>query len=174
MLIVFGGLPGVGKTTLARLLAAELRAVFLRIDAIEQALRDTRRVPGDMADTGYRAAYALARENLRLGLDVVADSVNPIGLTRRAWRATARAEGAACAEVEVVCSDLAEHRRRVEMRQPDIPGLIPPDWRQVLARTYEPLDGPRIRIDTAGRDAAQAFAELRRALRAHPGAGDTP
>src|SRR4051794_41931434 len=38
MLIVFGGLPGVGKTALAQTLAARLGATYLRVDAIESAL----------------------------------------------------------------------------------------------------------------------------------------
>ncbi|MFE5683837.1 AAA family ATPase [Streptomyces sp. NPDC056512] len=38
MLIVIGGLPGTGKSTLARLLAARIGAVHLRIDTIEQAI----------------------------------------------------------------------------------------------------------------------------------------
>jgi tRNA uridine 5-carbamoylmethylation protein Kti12 len=42
MLIVLSGLPGVGKTTIARELASSLKAVYLRIDSIEQALRDYR------------------------------------------------------------------------------------------------------------------------------------
>ena len=40
MLIAFGGLPGVGKTTLAKALAKRQAAVYLRIDTIEQAVRD--------------------------------------------------------------------------------------------------------------------------------------
>jgi predicted kinase len=39
MLIVFGGLPGVGKTALARAVAQELAAAYLRVDAIEAAMR---------------------------------------------------------------------------------------------------------------------------------------
>jgi predicted kinase len=35
ILIIFGGLPGTGETTLARALAEQLGAVFLRIDTIE-------------------------------------------------------------------------------------------------------------------------------------------
>jgi predicted kinase len=37
--IVFGGLPGVGKTALARELARGIGAVHVRIDSIEQAMR---------------------------------------------------------------------------------------------------------------------------------------
>lgn len=40
-------------------------------------------------DAGYRVAYALADDNLRLGRTVIADSVNPIGLTRDAWLSVA-------------------------------------------------------------------------------------
>ena len=41
MLYIFGGLPGSGKTELARYLASHIDAVYLRIDTIEQQLRNT-------------------------------------------------------------------------------------------------------------------------------------
>ena len=75
MLIVFGGLPGTGKTTLARAFAQERQATYLRIDTVEQALRSSGIVGDDVGPAGYMVAYALAEENLRLGRIVVADSV---------------------------------------------------------------------------------------------------
>ena len=67
MLIVLGGLPGTGKTTIARELARQLGAVHLRIDSIEQALRNHGVAARSMDDSGYRAAYAIAADNLCIG-----------------------------------------------------------------------------------------------------------
>ncbi|MGO8655704.1 AAA family ATPase, partial [Rhizobium ruizarguesonis] len=39
MLIIVGGLPGSGNTTIARALAERLNAVHVRVDTIEQAIR---------------------------------------------------------------------------------------------------------------------------------------
>jgi len=41
MLIIFGGLPGTGKTTIARELSSQLGAMYVRVDSIEQAIRDS-------------------------------------------------------------------------------------------------------------------------------------
>lgn len=160
-LVVFGGLPGVGKTTIARQLAAETGAVFLRIDVIEMALHDE---GVEVEGHGYAVAYALAESNLRLGLTVIADSVNPIPLTRDAWRAVAAQAGAALVEVEVVCSDAVEHRRRVEARVTDLPGFVPPTWDEVVGRDYRPWDRERLVIDTAGAEPDVAVALIRSAL----------
>jgi predicted kinase len=161
MLIVFGGLPGTGKSTLARAVAQERRATYLRIDTIEQALRSSGMLADDVGPAGYLAAYALAETNLRLGRTVVADSVNPLAVTRNAWRQVARDAASPIVEIEVICSDAAEHRRRVEARPSDIAGLVPPTWEQVVSRDYEPWRRPRIVLDTAARTVAQSLAELR-------------
>lgn len=109
-LIVLAGLPGVGKTTVARTLAARLDAVHLRIDTIEAALNVSGMVEAaggwDAApDAGYRVAYGLARDILQAGRHVIADSVNPLAVTREAWARVARRAGARLVNVEVVCSD---------------------------------------------------------------------
>jgi predicted kinase len=158
MLIVFGGLPGTGKSTLAREIARIRSAIYLRIDTIEQALRPA--LGEDVADAGYRVAYALAESNLRQGLDVVADSVNPIMLTRDAWRDVAASVGARSVEIEVICSDAGEHQRRVETRTSDVAGLKLPNWREVLDREYEPWNRPRIVVDTAGCLPAASLREI--------------
>ena len=49
VLIVFSGLPGVGKTTIARELGRSLAAVYLRIDSIEHARFQPVRLVVDIA-----------------------------------------------------------------------------------------------------------------------------
>jgi predicted kinase len=163
-LIIFGGLPGTGKTTLARMLAEQLEALYLRIDTIEQALRGSQALTGPVYDAGYRAAYAIASENLRLGRTVIADSVNPLKITRDAWRAIGTGIDARVFEIEVVCSNITEHRRRVESRQPDIAGFSLPTWQEISVREYQTWGRAHIVLDTADSPVDQTLRKLRSVL----------
>lgn len=166
MLIVLGGLPAAGKTTIARELARQLSAVHLRIDSIEQALRGYGVTGGSMDDAAYQAAYAIAADNLSIGRTVIADSVNPLRVTRDAWVAVAKRIETRVVEIEVTCSDADEHRRRAEMRISDIPGLQLPTWQEIVSREYHPWDREHIVVDTALRNVEQSVQMLRQALAA--------
>lgn len=150
-----------GKTAVASGLAREIGAVHLRIDSIEQALRNS---GVDVSGPeGYEVAYAIAEDNLRLGRIVIADSVNPIAVTRAAWRGVGERAGRRYVEIEVVCSVQAEHRRRVESRTADIAGHELPTWPEVCEREYEPWEA-HIVVDTAGRPVEASVSALREEL----------
>jgi len=146
ILIVFAGLPATGKTTLSCELTRRCAASYIRVDAIEQALRGA---GYDVGPMGYIIANALAAENLKLGRVVVADCVNPVLASRDGWRQTALKASVPIAEIEVICSDVASHRQRAEMRRSDIPGLRPPAWQDIVTRHYEPWDRDHLVLDTA-------------------------
>ncbi len=163
MLLIFGGLPGSGKSTIAKLLADELQAIQLRIDSIEQALRN--RGFEITGPEGYIAAWAIAEDCLRGGHTVIADSVNPIQFTRSGWRDSADRVGVPYLEIHVICSDQAEHRRRAEDRVADIPGHDLPTWQQILDRDFEPWQSSTI-LETAGLSPDETLLELKGVLAA--------
>lgn len=150
MLVVFSGLPGVGKTTLARSTAARLSAAFVRIDELDSALRRAGIEPEQpIGPATYLAANAVAEACLRVGTPVVVDGVNALEAIRDGWREVASRTGAPLRVVEVVCSDAGEHRRRVESRTSELEGVPAPTWADVGSRVYEPWREPRLVVDTS-------------------------
>lgn len=149
MLVILGGLPGSGKTTIARELAKRLKAVYLRIDTIEQAMFLWLDLPEDIGPAGYIIAYKVAIDNLRIGHIVIADSVNPIEITRKDWRDVATQAGTKYLEVEIICSDKTQHRHRVESREADIPGHKLPTWQAVVDRDYDPWSSANLILDSS-------------------------
>ena len=148
LLLVFAGLPGAGKSTLAREVARVLGAVWLRVDTIEASLLKAGLVRS--FETGL-AAYVVARDvaedRLQLGGDVLIDAVNGVEPARTMWRELAEGCHADRRIVEVVCPSLEEHRRRVESRGSATPPLPAPTWDEVRTREYVPWDEPVLQVD---------------------------
>ena len=155
-LIVLGGLPATGKSTIGVAVARRTGAVHLRVDLIEQAVTEWTSLDHPVGPVGYAIAHELAREQLMLGLDVIVECVNPVAATRDPWLDTAAGAGASILEVELRCSDRAEHERRVATRTTDVAGLVKPTWSQIRDRDYEPWSRPPLEIDTATTSVAEA------------------
>ncbi|MER0238848.1 AAA family ATPase [Fulvimarina sp. MAC8] len=160
MLIVFGGLPGTGKSTIAKALVANNAFAYVRVDEIENALALKSEPKREVGAKGYQVAFAVSLSNFRLGNCVVADSVNPVRASRDGGRHVAEQAGVPIVEVECVCSDETEHRKRVETRVSDPTGWVLPSWAHVRSREYQPWDRNPLVIDTAHTSPAEAVRTI--------------
>ena len=175
LLVAFAGLPGSGKSVLARGVADAIGATYLRIDSIESAIVWAL-MPFQDNPVGYVVAERIAADQLVAGRDVVADAVNGVAAARAGWLALAARTGAELRFVEVRCGDAAEHRRRVESRAAEMPGQHVPTWEEVLTRRYEPWPRDRpapLVIDNTG-DPAAHIATIVTQLPPRKDAGEAP
>jgi predicted kinase len=139
-LILTCGLPGAGKTTLARRLAAERGAVRLTKDEWLTALGSS---PWDEA-VGARVEqelWRLAQELLRLGLSVVLDFGLWSRRERDEMRAVARDLGVGV-ELHLLDPPLDELWRRIEARNAEAAWLDHPIRRTDLDRWHAAFQPP--------------------------------
>ncbi|MBS8225418.1 ATP-binding protein [Vannielia litorea] len=147
-MVVLAGLPGTGKTTISRTLAARSGALHLRIDTIETAICASTLAPGNAADAGYLVARSQAVDFLAARHSVIIDCVNQWEMTRD-WFTELNPKHSRLVTCEITCTDEHEHRRRVESRRADLPGHRLPSWLDVQARDYHPWVDCELHIDTA-------------------------
>ena len=142
-LVVFSGLPGSGKSAVARRVASELGAPHLELDSIEAPI--LRRLSGDaLGWAGYEILTAIADHNLGLGVSLILDAVTWTEAIRDEWRTLATRHGAAFKPIELLAPDEILHRSRVGARSG-----TKGDWSVVSATftLYEPWRQPRLTLD---------------------------
>lgn len=143
-----------------KLVAERLKATYLRIDTIEQAILSSSLNLKNVEESGYLSAYRIAQDNLRLGNIVVTDSVNPNEISRQEWFKIADEEKTKIHVIEVICSDKNKHQKRTESRLADIVNHLLPTWADVLSREYAPWTTERFVVDTADKNIGTCVEEI--------------
>lgn len=159
-LVAIGGLPGVGKSTLARALADEAGFEVIRTDAVRKQSAGVSYEPAAKADV-YRACRALAEDALFHGRRVILDA----GFWHQAQRAEvfelAQRLGLPC--VFFRCdADPNAVRARLAARIGDVSDADVAVYEQAR-REWEPDDPRQVPVDTSLDGLPQARAALARA-----------
>ena len=149
-LIVVCGLPCTGKSTVSQGLGRALGIPVFSVDPIEGAILRSG-IPRSF-ETGlaaYVVAGTLAEEHLKLGHSAIIDAVSGVIESRNWWDEISTRHGVPQIVIECVCSDPAEHRRRLERRVRGIDGFPEPTWADVDARRdeYLPWSCSRLVLD---------------------------
>jgi predicted kinase len=170
VLVVVGGLPGTGKSTVAAGIAAHFGIPVFAKDVIEASLwrsgvgaeQGSWQVAEDLLTT-------LAGSQLDHDQSAVLDTVARRADSRAAWRAAAEQRDASFAPIQCVCSDETVHRSRIEGRTRGIPGWHELTWADVerSRSMYEPWTDEHLVLDAVdpasqNLDAALAYIAKRR------------
>jgi predicted kinase len=147
-LVVVCGLPGVGKTTVARRVADRLDARVLRTDEIRKELFPDPEYSSEETTAVYDEILRRAREELAAGGSVVLDGTFR---TERLRERAADAAGGLGAEFELISVDSEESivRRRIAERDDDASDA---DFEiyGVIAEEFEPIDREHATVDNSG------------------------
>lgn len=167
MILWFTGPSGVGKTTLARRVAAELgpkRPVeVLDGDEVRQALWPELGFSKADRDRSVQRIGFVARALGRTGATAICAAISPYAAARDAVRAEAQNDGVRFAEVALT-APLAELERRdpkglyAKARRGELPHFTGVD------DPYEAPRSPELRLDTSVLDEAACVAALLRVL----------
>jgi predicted kinase len=155
-LIVISGLPGVGKTSVAEIVAARTESVRLSIDAVEESILACGLPRGwHVGVAVYEAVGTMAGLNLRLGRTVIVDAVNDSDEARQTWRAAAAGTESRIDFVHLVISDALEHERRVAYRDRGLAYVGEPTWADAQHRRadFAAWSDSVVEVDTGERTA---------------------
>jgi predicted kinase len=148
--IVFAGLPGTGKSSIAEAVGRELGIPVFAKDWLEATLRRSGLGPStDVGYAGYELLTTLAQRQLQLGQSVILDSVASIESIRTRWHELAATYQARWRIIECVCSDETAHRARLAVRERGIPGWHELTWAEVehVKAYYAEWQADRLIID---------------------------
>ena len=145
--VVFTGLPGTGKSTLADLTAKTLGAPAFAGDWLLGALTPAAGVLAQLDRRTYRQLYhgllgSLVHRQLILGQSAIVDCLVADEVIAE-WEALAQGYGSALSVIECICSDDTVHRSRVESRVRGVPGWHEVGWDHVQRMRAE-IEPPRV------------------------------
>lgn len=146
-LIVYCGLPGVGKSTASAYTAETLGATRYRSDEVRKELFDEPAYSSEEGEATYEELFSRARSELEAGRDVVVDATFGSRRARDRVAAVATEAGADLAFVHIICPAEVVRERIAERED-----VSDADFEVHLAHReeFEPFEREHVRIDNSG------------------------
>lgn len=156
-LVIVGGVPGVGKSTVAELIADRLGAERLRSDEIRKKLFDRPTYAEGETETVYETLRDQAADRLAEGRSVVLDATFADRTHRQAVTELGASEEATVRIVRVVCEQ-SVIEERIARRE----GISDADASvsRAIRDSFDPIERPHDEIDNSS-----PLAETRRRVR---------
>jgi len=152
-LIIFSGLPGTGKSTLAEITGKRFGIPVFAKDWLEATLLQSGLQPAMdstlLGYAGYELLSVLAERQLMLGQSAILDSVAGTRSIRARWRDLANQYGAERRVIECICPDEVLHRERLKTCQRNIPGWHELEWSDIekVKKKYSCWQEERLVLD---------------------------
>ncbi|MBI5304877.1 MAG: AAA family ATPase [Chloroflexi bacterium] len=167
VLFVFSGLPGTGKSFLARSLAERLPSVIVQSDFVRKTLVGIPTYSAAESAFIHQVSHAVIARLLARGCRVISDATNLAEWHREKLYRVAADTHAQLVVVRTVAPD-AVIRARLSQRigERDPRDFSDADWNvyEMLQRELEPVRAPHLVVDTSG-DLDAALAKILRAIR---------
>ncbi|RKF18839.1 hypothetical protein DBZ36_10645 [Alginatibacterium sediminis] len=147
-LIVIGGLPGVGKTTLARDLSKCLELPVFSKDELEAAVSRTGLASNkQMKGVGYELMDTIAQAHIDSCSSVIFDFIASENRITECWPSL---RSMPVKYIECICSDESKHQERILSRVRGIEGWYELSWEDIvqIKSIYSPYTSERLILDT--------------------------
>lgn len=148
-LIIMRGYPGTGKSTIAQAIASTLHIPLIDRDVIRQVIANILGSHAEVGHIAYEMIFALAREQLQLGLSLVIDT--PLTYYRTYEQACQLAASCHVSMLVVHCQCAPEiQKQRLESRKGKVSAFQITSWEewQRWKPRFEEFDDGGCVIDT--------------------------
>jgi predicted kinase len=165
ILVLLSGLPGTGKSFLARRLTAALPFVVIESDRVRKVLFPQPRYTAEESRWVHRTCHALMDRLLRGGVRVIYDATNLVEYHRELVYRSAREAGAKLVVVRTVAPEQVV-RERLQNRPGREEVASDADWKiyRRMASRQEPIRHAHLVVDTT-QGAEEAVEKILRLAR---------